>query len=716
MLKRYLYHWLFCACFIVLSVAANSQVMYNDANEKTRIGKEMYVLKDAADTFDIASVAKLGKFERSTKDVPNFGITSASYWLKIPIKNNTEEERLIIDLMQPIIDEVEFYSYDSANGFSQISMGEYLPYDNRYYNTPDYLFNVRIPQGETRTFFMKIRCKENMQLPMSVGSYKAVFNYTTTKSIASGIYIGIMVVMILYNTFIFFIFRDTSYIKYALYIVLILLTQTSLQGYPFQYLWPDHPIMAIYSPFLFPTFVGIIGLEFFKDFLKLRTQHPKIFKASFFFLIPYTVSLVLSFTGFYAAAFMVMEVTASGVSMFMLGAAFYAYKKGFMPARFFLVGWSIFLLGIVIYVLKDFEVLPYNNFSRYTMHFGSGVEVILLSFALADRINILKAEKEASQALALEKAKENERILREQNIILETKVEERTIELKQSNTELSRTLGELKEAQTQLVESEKMASLGQLTAGIAHEINNPINFVSSNVKPLQRDVDILMDILEKVEAISLQDLANEEKKKQIEILKTEYDYDYLKEEISFLLKGITDGSTRTAGIVKGLRIFSRVDEDDIKLANIAEGLDSTIIILNNLLNNKIEIVKDYAELPLVECYPGKLNQVFLNMISNAIYAVKQKFGEEEGGRITISTRLDGNNVAIAFTDNGSGMDDQTQKKLFEPFFTTKPVGEGTGLGLSIAYNTIKKHEGKIEVKSKKGEGTTFTIAVPIKQV
>jgi signal transduction histidine kinase len=265
----------------------------------------------------------------------------------------------------------------------------------------------------------------------------------------------------------------------------------------------------------------------------------------------------------------------------------------------------------------------------------------------------------------------------------------------------------------QLVESEKMASLGQLTAGIAHEINNPINFVTSNVKPLKRDVQMVIDMLNQIEEISLQDGTVDDKKQKIDELKQEYDFDYLKTEIDYLINGINEGSSRTAEIVKGLRIFSRLDEDDLKKADINEGLESTLVIVNNQLDNRIDVIKQFSELPLVECYPGKLNQVFMNMISNALHAIKSRYKEDKGGALTISTSASDTHVLVSIKDNGTGMDENTKKKLFEPFFTTKDVGEGTGLGLSIAYNTIVKHNGSITVNSELGAGTEFIIEIPI---
>jgi signal transduction histidine kinase len=293
------------------------------------------------------------------------------------------------------------------------------------------------------------------------------------------------------------------------------------------------------------------------------------------------------------------------------------------------------------------------------------------------------------------------------------KVNERTIELSESNKELYRTLEDLKQTQTQLVESEKMASLGQLTAGIAHEINNPINFVTSNINPLKRDIEIMFNALIEIESLGMSNSSPADKQKQIKEYKESLDFDYLTSEIKHLIKGINEGANRTAEIVKGLKIFSRLDEDVIKKTNINEGLASTMIIANNLLNGKIKIFKEYGDLPEVECYPGKLNQVFLNIISNAIYAIQKRFGENGGGEITITTSHDEKNIFISIKDNGTGMNAQIQKKVFEPFFTTKEVGEGTGLGMSIAYNTIKKHNGLIHVNTLQGEGTEFVLQIPI---
>jgi len=195
-------------------------------------------------------------------------------------------------------------------------------------------------------------------------------------------------------------------------------------------------------------------------------------------------------------------------------------------------------------------------------------------------------------------------------------------------------------------------------------------------------------------------------------LKEEIDIDFVKEEIASLLKGIGEGASRTAEIVRGLKVFSRMDEQDIKRVDIIQGIESTITLLRSSTQGRIEFVRDYNNIPMIECYAGKLNQVFMNLLSNAIHAVLSKEGLEKDGYIRIGVRDDGDFIKIIFEDNGTGMSDDVKQKIFEPFFTTKQVGEGTGLGMSITFSIIEKHRGTLEVESEAGVGSTFIIRLP----
>lgn len=279
--------------------------------------------------------------------------------------------------------------------------------------------------------------------------------------------------------------------------------------------------------------------------------------------------------------------------------------------------------------------------------------------------------------------------------------------IQEKNRALNKLLDDLKAAQQQLVMSEKMASLGQLTAGVAHEINNPINFVSANIKPLKENLSEIIDAIHRYDQV-IKENKLDYLFEEVWQFNTDQDLAFTMQEVQALLKGIEEGAVRTTEIVKGLRNFSRLDQNVLKKADINEGLDSTLALLHNAYKEYITIEKEYGKIPEVECFPGEINQVLMNILSNAIQAIT---GE---GKIFIKTWEDKNRVKIRIRDTGSGMNQATKNKIFDPFFTTKEVGKGTGLGLSISYGILKKHKGKIEVVSE-SKGTEFTISLPIHQ-
>ena len=282
------------------------------------------------------------------------------------------------------------------------------------------------------------------------------------------------------------------------------------------------------------------------------------------------------------------------------------------------------------------------------------------------------------------------------------------LNLASANNALEVTVADLKAAQAQLIQAEKMASLGQLTAGIAHEINNPINFVTANIQPLKDDLADILKIIDCYEKV-ISEKGMEKDFLEVEKFKQDAKIDLTMKEVNNLLKGIEDGAMRTSEIVKGLRNFSRLDQNVFRRANLNESLASTLTLLNSTYKNRIEIIKQFGDIPEVDCFPGQINQVFMNILSNAIQAIPS------AGTIFIKTWQANDMVKISIKDTGTGMTEDTRKKIFDPFFTTKDVGKGTGLGLAISFGIIQKHNGEIEVFSKLGEGTEFIIRIPINQ-
>jgi len=276
--------------------------------------------------------------------------------------------------------------------------------------------------------------------------------------------------------------------------------------------------------------------------------------------------------------------------------------------------------------------------------------------------------------------------------------------LENQNIELANSKTELERLQAQLVHTEKMASLGQLSAGIAHELNNPAGFIYGNVDILR---DYVVDLERILRAYDEMDLPPEAAS-LVTALKAEVNYEKLLSDLGSIVADCREGAQRICDVVKNLRLFSRLDEAELKKIDIHEGIDSTLRLLSRYYSaGRIVLRRDYADLPLVNCYAGQLSQVWMNLLGNAAQAVG------EGGEVSISTKVEGDWISVAISDTGAGIDEAYLPRIFDPFFTTKPVGEGTGLGLSISYGIIERHGGAITVMSEVGSGTTFTVRIPI---
>ena len=277
--------------------------------------------------------------------------------------------------------------------------------------------------------------------------------------------------------------------------------------------------------------------------------------------------------------------------------------------------------------------------------------------------------------------------------------------------QLELALCELKLAQTQLIQAEKMSSLGQMVAGIAHEINNPVSFIFGNLTYTQEYTGNLMKLLQ---------MYRDEYPEAAPAIQEEIqalELDFLLDDLPKMLSSMQVGATRIRDIVRSLRNFSRLDESDMKNVNIHEGIDSTLMILEHRLKAQpdrpaIQVIKEYGQLPLVECYSGLLNQVFMNIIANAIDALQEPL--ENPGIICIRTEVEGSFATIAISDNGAGITDKVKQRIFDPFYTTKAIGSGTGMGLAISHSIIvEKHKGEINCISAVGKGTEFVIKIPI---
>ncbi|REG81685.1 sensor histidine kinase [Algoriphagus antarcticus] len=637
----------------------------------------------------------------------SLGFVSDTVWAKIDLTNFEQNQvNSILEVGNPTFRIVELYKSgdgESINQIKRISI-DHLGKSNPF-TYPYPIFKVKINRGDA--YYLKIFSTEPVNFSVGIDSEDAFYHkYTKIISLVS-VYIGVMIALLLYNLFLYFSVKDKVYFFYCLYILFISAAQLSLLGYSYFLIFFQNSIWYENSIIIFSSLSGIFGVLFLRNFLQTKKHLSGINKGLTLIVIVYSFGAIFRVLGFVSLSYSFTDVGGLLVVVFFMSTGIIMARRGYRPAFYFLAAWGFFLFGLLLFVFQNQGVINFGSFSNLPMLVGTAFEAILLSLALADRINILKKEKEDEQNEKLRVLHDNRELIKQQNTMLEDKVKIRTDELEQA-------LRNLQNTQSQLVNQEKMASLGQLTAGIAHEINNPINFVSSNIMPLKRDIKDIMEVIAFYRITGAKEFSPDSQK-EAKQLEEDLELDYVLDEVNQLLKGMDDGARRTVEIVKGLRLFSRVDEQDMKKVDIHDGINSTIILLNSTMSTKIRIIRDFEELPLVECLAGKINQVFMNIINNAIHALADHIDCISDPKIEVRTRSLGEFITIEIIDNGWGMPEHVKQRIFEPFFTTKAVGKGTGLGLSIVYSIIESHKGTLEVITKESQGTTFKITLPIHQ-
>ncbi|GMQ29384.1 sensor histidine kinase [Algoriphagus confluentis] len=665
-----------------------------------------YQLADKEQTVEDV-LSQLSSFEANNCNKFNFGINSKILWVELGTESLKKYDNPLLVFNSSSVDNVKLYAVKNNQVTGELINGRLVAEKDQYVDSHKLAFELG--ENEKNADFYLIRL-ENSDKKIFISfliedqefDSLLLFEYIFF-AVLTGVFVGLF----FYNFFLYLSVRDEIYLVYVVHTVLVWFAQASILGFTQFLIWPEWDWMNSRSIVIFSSLVSIVGIWFLRLFLSTKTFVPKLDKGFVYIFLVYGFILINALMLSIMLSYQVLLVTQSIVVLFVLFVAYSVLKRGFRPARYYLLAWSVFMVGIFLFVLSEMGIIPTNNLTIYIMPFGSALEVVLLSFALADKINILKKEKELEQAERLRVLRENENLIREQNSMLEEKVKIRTVELEQA-------LRNLQNTQSQLVNQEKMASLGQLTAGIAHEINNPINFVSSNITPLKRDIKDIMEVIEFYRTSGVEEF-KPETLKNAKKLEEELELDYVLDEVDQLLRGMEDGAKRTVEIVKGLRLFSRVDEQDVKKVDLHDGINSTLILLNSSIPGKIRIIREFGELPMVECLAGKINQVFMNIINNAVHALSDHLSTIADPKITIKTLASPDTVTVEITDNGPGMPDHVKQRIFEPFFTTKAVGKGTGLGLSIVYSIIENHKGTLEVDTEEGQGTTFKITLPIYQ-
>jgi adenylate cyclase len=397
MIKNFLVFLLFVLC-IRLNAQDIKPIIFDTQNELT-IGNSIYLFEDKDQKETIETIkAKLNKFTKSDKIIPNFGYTESSYWIYFKIFNPLEtKNKFMLELYYPLLDEVDYYLFESNLPLKSIFTGDKRPFYNREIHHKNFLFLLELEPKKEYKILFRIKSEGSVQIPLRLISYKKFIEEEHTEQYVQGIYYGIMIVMIFYNLFLLLSVKDISYLYYILYIFGITMFSLIFSGYAFEFLWPNFPL---FGNTILPITIGFLALFagiFTMNFLQMKELIPLLYKILFILNIIFFMIIPLSFLLSYKNIIKIATYSVLPFAILAFLSSFLSYKKGWKPARFYFIAWTVVLIGMFVLALKQLGKLPSNFFTDYSLQIGSALEVILLSLGLADRINVLKKEKEKAQ-------------------------------------------------------------------------------------------------------------------------------------------------------------------------------------------------------------------------------------------------------------------------------------------------------------------------------
>jgi two-component system, NtrC family, sensor kinase len=696
------------------SIKAQDTLVYTADQTLKDVGEYVHFYKDETNTLNFEQIKNLpdSAFQKSTASPLRFGTTTASIWLKVAVKNQTESP-LFLAFQLNALQLLDAYIYDEAG---KLTIKEALIEEEFQHSNPV----INIGQSP-KVLYIKIQSIYNLQFPLVLSRLEPLNYHYHKRDVINGLGMGILIAMALYNLFIFFLVKDRLYLYYCLYVLTSIWTIAHLNGLGLL-IWKGNYLI---SNLIGIPFVLLAAWLFTVRFLNLDKNMPRIYTAIKILCILIACIIPIDFLSLQVIRAPAQQLLTPISTLTMLAVGILSHFQGNKSAKYYVLSWIFFLGGATITSLCYAGRIPYNYFTLNAVILGACMETILLAFALANRINIYRAESAKAQALAFLRLEENETLIREQNKGLEEKVHQRT-------TELETSLETLKATQNQLIQSEKLASLGELTAGIAHEIQNPLNFVN-NFSELS--VDLVKDLKDEMEKSPLTP--------EGEIIISPKNKRYIDELFGDLTSNqekINHHGKRASGIVKGMLEHSRASTGLRELTDINKLVDEYLRISYRGFRAKDKdfegnFTTDFERnLPKIEVIPQDMGRVLLNLINNAFYAVNQRKqalrppeGETYVPTVIVSTHYEAPStgvgvaqIIIRVKDNGIGMPENIRAKVFQPFFTTKPTGQATGLGLSLAYDIVTMgHGGTLEVESTdlssgthEGVGTVFSITLP----
>jgi signal transduction histidine kinase len=661
-----------------------------EGDERLFIGRSMEYFVDSTQHLGLHEV--MGKaFAACQTDILNLGNTPYKIWMRFSLVSKKDKDRFL-EINAPLLSKLEIYQITGDSSKLVFNGGFLKPFHERPIYFENWLFNLHMEAGKVSTIYVMGQSIYPFQIPIAVSSENKFVEDNQFHDLFWGIYMGVMVFAFIYNFFIYLSVRERSYLYYLLYVISSVGFYLGLEGFGFQLLWPNSPGFNPIFPILV-SFSNCVITLFTLRFLRINKEQKVLLYWGWTSIIIFILLAILNIAGIYGLALGLSQLFSLLACIFYITAGIFSLRRGVSTAKYFLIGFSAFFLLVILFILALNNVVPSNFFTTHGIFIGHMAEVVLLSFALAARINVLKTENEKKQKEIIIQLEENQQLQTKVNRELEQKVEERTAELKYS-------LENLKSTQSQLIQSEKMASLGELTAGIAHEIQNPLNFMNNFSEVNAELLDELRQEMKNGNTSEADSIAENIKENELKINRHG-------KRADAIVKGMLQHSRSNTGVKEAVDVNALADEY-LRLSY--HGIRAKEKDFNATIKTDFDIA-----IGKINLIPQDIARMLLNIYNNAFYAVNEKKKTTSAvydPTVSISTKKIGDKVEIRVKDNGKGIPQKVVDKIFQPFFTTKPAGQGTGLGLSLSYDIVKAHGGAITVNTREGEGSEFVVQLP----
>ena len=752
---------------------------------------------------DVQSPQHASRFQPvpATSTELNYGFNPSAYWMRLHLRNtsNLALDRLL-EIHNARLSSIQLHQPQSEPEGQLSVTGAAQPFDTRSYQNRFFVFSVQVPAQSERVIYLRLQSTNPLAVPAKLWEPEAFHAYERNDYLIQALYFGLALGMICFNVLLYTALRDPIYLKYVFFAGSMVLTLAAINGLGHEFLWPgasQWSNMSSYVGFSCCMVSLLVFVRHILDTAKVVPLMDQLIQAQIAFYCVLPLGFALSYETFIRPA----PVLYGTTSLFVFALALFRAVKKQRSAYFFLAAFGMLVIGTFMMILKAYKILGSNAITDNGLQIGSALEMILMAFALADRFNEMRREKSTAQHVALESQHRLVSSLKSSERELEVRVAQRTIDLKKAFEEAKQSreqainaqqqatqaLDDLRAAQAQMIQSEKMATLGQIVANVAHEINTPIGAVKSSGRTIS---DTLDETLQSMPALfrTLDDAHTElfiqllnrhrgaahslstrqeralvkELTRQLE----DIDIDNPRHKASILVQmgsrslsedfmplfrhpesdrildtahgisiisnnaeNINAAVDKVSKIVFALKSFSHTDASgDMVDVDLIDSLETVLTIYHSQIRQGTELVREYDYLPPLHCVPDEINQVWTNLIHNAIQAIAMQEKQDKPvqpeaycdtgifqgyqGKLTIGIRQEGAFAVVSVSDTGPGIPPEIREKIFEPFFTTKPVGVGSGLGLDIVRRIVHKHQGRIDLQTEVGVGTTFSVYLP----